>query len=274
MQVSHPPSRALEHLVECHWHWRREPPRDQVEWILPDAAPELIVHLDEPPEVRGASGRWQRQPRAILYCAARRCVELRHAAPVNLFAVRFRPWGFARFATRPMDQLLDRAVPLEEAMGAAGTELAEAVMSANGETGRIAAAEAGLGAALDTPHPLDRAIAQLADGLGSARTGPSEIAERLALSPRTVNREWRRLVGMPPGQYAKLMRVHRALEGIREGRPMAWVASECGYADQAHLARQIKEVAGLPPSRLRDWLGDEVYADLYASRGQPPWRTT
>lgn len=271
MHRIHEPGEALGRHVECFWSWQRTPAIGSVEWILPDAAPELIVHLAAPPDVRDATGRWRRQPAAVLYCAARHCVELRYRAPMKLFAVRFRPWGFARFARVPMADLLDRAVPLSAAMGAAGKDLEKGIRTARDEGERVTNVTAWLGDALDRPHPLDAPLARVMDALGAAADSPSEMASRLAVSARTMNRAWHRLVGMPPGQYAKLMRVHRALEQVREGRPLAWVAQECGYADQAHLARHVRDVSGLPPSRLRDWLGDTVYKDLYTQRPSAPW---
>jgi AraC-like DNA-binding protein len=32
--------------------------------------------------------------------------------------------------------------------------------------------------------------------------------------------------------------------------PLAAVAARCGYADQAHLAREVKDLAGVPFSEL------------------------
>ena len=37
-------------------------------------------------------------------------------------------------------------------------------------------------------------------------------------------------------------------------RPLAEVAAECGYADQAHLAREWSELAGCSPTT---WLREE-----------------
>jgi transcriptional regulator GlxA family with amidase domain len=98
------------------------------------------------------------------------------------------------------------------------------------------------------------------------------MVETLECSPRTVSRVWQTLVGIPPRAYTKLMRFHRALKWIDEGRPLAWVAAQCGYADQAHMARQIREIAGLAPSRLRARLGERAYQDLYLRRESAPWK--
>jgi AraC-like DNA-binding protein len=43
------------------------------------------------------------------------------------------------------------------------------------------------------------------------------------------------------------VRLRRAAEALREGQPLADAAVTGGFADQAHLARQIREMMGLTP---------------------------
>ena len=54
-------------------------------------------------------------------------------------------------------------------------------------------------------------------------------------------------------------RLHRAPALARAGRPFAAAAATCGYADQAHLARDVRALAG---ARL---------TDLVASVPGPPF---
>jgi AraC-like DNA-binding protein len=42
--------------------------------------------------------------------------------------------------------------------------------------------------------------------------------------------------------------------GIRPGGLLADLAADCGYYDQAHLAREFRDLAGCPPSQ---WLAEE-----------------
>jgi len=45
---------------------------------------------------------------------------------------------------------------------------------------------------------------------------------------------------------------------------LAALAAELGYADQAHMARELRELAGLPPSRLEESIASD--RDYWAYR--------
>jgi AraC-like DNA-binding protein len=49
---------------------------------------------------------------------------------------------------------------------------------------------------------------------------------------------------------ARVLRLQRALVLARGGSPFAEVSAAAGYADQAHLAREVKALAGVPLGAL------------------------
>jgi AraC-like DNA-binding protein len=262
----------LAPFVECYWRWASEKETSDVELILPDAAPELIVHLGVVPSALSERGCWREQPRAFVYCAAQRCLQLRIAPPMDVFAIRFRPWGLSRFSSRHMSAMLDREVTPNSALGGLGDSLVEIVLGSDGDLDRVQRVEERLITALDVRPPRAESHKILVDALGRGEKPAQALAKGLECSPRSVRRVWRELVGISPRAYGKLMRVHRALAMIEEGRPLAAVAFDCGYSDQPHMARHIREIAGVPASRLRSWLGESVYQDLYAQRPAAPWQ--
>lgn len=264
--------RELAPFVECFWRWKTDEKALRNEVILPDATPELIVHLGPEPEAWSARDGWRRQPPAFVYCAAAHCLQLRIARPMDVFAVRFRPWGLSRFSARPMSIMLDRATGPSEALGELGESLVSAIMESGPGEGRAARAGTLLVDALQSRSDKAESIDILTEALGDSGEPARVMAKKLKRSSRTINRVWRELVGISPRGYEKLMRFHRALAQIEKGRALAAVAAECGFADQAHMARQIKEIAGLPPSQMRNWLGKQVYRDLYADRPGAPWQ--
>jgi hypothetical protein len=53
-----------------------------------------------------------------------------------------------------------------------------------------------------------------------------------------------------------VLRFQRFLVAARAagpGRNLSRLAADTGYADQAHLTRESRELGGLPPAALLDW---------------------
>jgi transcriptional regulator GlxA family with amidase domain len=58
-------------------------------------------------------------------------------------------------------------------------------------------------------------------------------------------------VGLPPKAAARVIRLDRAVAALRSGGPrIAEVAAACGYADQAHLGRELRALGGITPGQL------------------------
>lgn len=56
--------------------------------------------------------------------------------------------------------------------------------------------------------------------------------------------------GYGPKMLVRILRMNQAVDLARSGTPFAEVAARIGYADQAHLAREVKALAGVPLSEL------------------------
>jgi AraC-like DNA-binding protein len=136
----------------------------------------------------------------------------------------------------PADELTDREVPLEDLWSAVEVRrLAEAADP-------LAALEEAAACRWQTP---DRAMVALAAGARAGRA-VGAIADSLGLSPRQLQRRCRTSFGYGPKMLARVLRLQRALALARSGRPFADVSATVGYADQAHLARDVKALAGVP----------------------------
>jgi AraC-like DNA-binding protein len=97
----------------------------------------------------------------------------------------------------------------------------------------------------------------------------AELAAETGWSARYLGGQFRAETGLSPKAAARVFRFHSAREAIARvvvaksaarsaaksaARPLADLAVECGYYDQAHLAREFRELAGCPPTQ---WLADE-----------------
>jgi AraC-like DNA-binding protein len=73
---------------------------------------------------------------------------------------------------------------------------------------------------------------------------------RVAVSERHLRRLVNAEVGYGPKRLGRVMRLRRAIAGLRAGGELAEVAFGCGYADQAHFTNDCNALAGIPPGRF------------------------
>ncbi len=271
MYKSFEPAQALSPFVECYWSWQLNPDNCGLEDILPDAAPEFIVHFAAIPFAMNDLGDWRQQHREFLYCAAHRALRLSIREPMSLFAIRFRPWGISRFSHESMTKMLDRSVLPSESLNELGDDLVTGLRAAKSDYCRVEVANRTLEQALQSPSRNETRLKMLLDAVNGGRCSSAEMAQKLSMSDRSFSRLWSEIVGIQPRKFIQLMRFHNALSMIDAGDKLANVAAECGYSDQPHMARQIKTISGLPLSALRRRLGNVVYRDLYTSRPGAPW---
>ncbi|MFH8980711.1 helix-turn-helix domain-containing protein [Streptomyces varsoviensis] len=95
------------------------------------------------------------------------------------------------------------------------------------------------------PLPYDPVIARTVEAM-RAGLPVATLAADVGLGERQLHRRCLNAFGYGPKTLARVLRMNRALESARAGRPYAEVAAEAGYADQAHLAREVKSLAGVP----------------------------
>ncbi|KXF79919.1 helix-turn-helix domain-containing protein [Enterovibrio coralii] len=80
----------------------------------------------------------------------------------------------------------------------------------------------------------------------------SSLAVKLGVSERTLQRCLSRETGTSPVFWLQLARARQSALSIGEGKPLCDVAFDEGYADQAHLTRDIKRWFGATPLVLKD----------------------
>lgn len=77
-------------------------------------------------------------------------------------------------------------------------------------------------------------------------------ARSIGLDPASVSRGFARVYGVSPKRFRLEVRTRRALAALPGWRgTLADLAAEQGFADQAHLARAVAAMTGVPPVRLR-----------------------
>jgi AraC-like DNA-binding protein len=144
--------------------------------------------------------------------------------------------------------------------------LAEELYELRDSAARFAALDRALLKQFEAAPPHPRPDVECAWQLLRASGGRmpiEELARRLGCSRRHLARRFAEDVGATPKQAARLIRFEAARRRVQaaagadrlvaagaDRAPLARIAAECGYADQAHMAREFRELAGAPPTAV------------------------
>jgi AraC family transcriptional regulator len=101
------------------------------------------------------------------------------------------------------------------------------------------------------PWQARRVIAFIGDQI-AASIQIEELAKVAKLSKSYFSRAFRSTFGQSPHAYIIGQRILRAKElMLTTGAPLAEIALDCGFADQAHLSRLFRQMVGSSPSAWR-----------------------
>jgi AraC-like DNA-binding protein len=164
-----------------------------------------------------------------------------------------RPAAVPRFAADPA-ALRDTYKPLD-LPGLAGP--VRSAMAGPGDRRGLAVETFTDWLVANAPEPtqdglLANTMADLIETCSDIRT-VEDVATRLGVSTRTLQRLARRYVGLTPSVMIRRRRLQQAAERLRAepATSLAAVAADLGYADHAHLANEFRSVLGITLSAYR-----------------------
>lgn len=246
------PSPPLRGIVDCFWRVEDAAPSPAIETICPDGRTEIILHLGDP--MRQLAGAVEvAQPRHLLVGQMDRPVAIVPSGRVSMIGARLLAGALHRLLPIPQEHLTGRIVDLDTIWHVWVRRTADRVASAPSMNAGFDLFEHALAELLpsdgnaDTQQPLDAAIRRLRTSGGTASI--EHIAHDAGVGRRQFERRFIERVGLPPRLYGRIVRFHRAFQwlGVESG---AAIAARCGYADQAHLVREMRRFAGRTPTEL------------------------
>jgi AraC-like DNA-binding protein len=167
--------------------------------------------------------------------------------------LKLDPLAAYRVLGTGLSALSGACVALEDVFGRDVRDCLGRLAEAPGWDARFDVLERWLGARLaDAPAPdpvIARAFAMMSARRGQVRIG--ELAAELGMSRRHLGGRFAAQLGLPPKAVARQLRFAAVRRAI-ERRPGAWarIAAEAGYADQSHLVRDFRELAGVTPTQF------------------------
>ncbi|MFI7617526.1 helix-turn-helix domain-containing protein [Nonomuraea terrae] len=171
----------------------------------------------------------------------------------------------------PASELAGDVADLTAVLGGRARELGERLAGAPTWRGRFRILDDTLAELIDhgrggPPPEVAQAWRRLRETGGRLAIG--ELAEELGWSRRHLGERFRRETGLSPKTAARVIRFERACRLLRSPRrpSQAETAAECGYSDQAHLAREFRDLGGTTATR---WLGEFPFVQDRAAVSEP-----
>jgi AraC-like DNA-binding protein len=164
--------------------------------------------------------------------------------------IRFAPGAAPGFLGVPARDLLNERVSLSELWSPARSRrLLDRVRSAPDPAVALDEEVARL---VDAPPDrlISHVLRSIRSGMLRGSAGVMNLAGSVGLSERQLHRRCLNAFGYGPKMLDRVLRMNLALDRARTGEALADVAVLTGYADQAHLTRDVKALTGLPPRIL------------------------
>lgn len=222
------PARMLDAEV---WHAVAEGPEGSPQRVLPDGCMDLIRVAD-----------------TLLVAGPDTSARLAFWPPgVRFTGLRFLPGVAPAVLGAPACELRDRLVPLEEVWPEPEARRLSERLAESAVPGAVL--EETAARRLSRADPIDPRVREI---VRLVRSGASvrATAEAVGMSERRLHRRCLAAFGYGPKTLGRILRMGRALDLIRQAAPPAAAAASAGYADQAHLTREVKALAGVPPRAL------------------------
>jgi len=229
---------GLRHAIACLWaQVTPDGGRDRVDLVLPDACSDLIW---EPGRGAYVAGPDTGPVPTVL------------KAGTILVGVRFRPSAGGLALGLPLSELRDQRVDLKDLRRRDARRLPGTL---DPDIAVIRALE--LAAVLVADGDPDPAATRAAVMLADPRARAEDVAAEIGLSVRQLRRRCHTVVGYGPKTLQRVLRFRRFVSRIdaslssgQDAQDLATLAAQVGYADQAHLTRECRALAGLTPAAL------------------------
>ena len=223
--------------VACFWVRRGDGSRVRV---LPDGCTDIVWRAEREPIVAG--------PDTEAWVSPTRPGEL-------IVGARLLPGAGGTALGVPLAELRNTRVPLSTLDSRWARELDGSLDPATAP-GAVARVTLRIVAGVPPDRAIQAAVARLLE--------PGERVEGLAwslgFSERQLRRRFLAAVGYGPKMLQRVLRLRRFLAGARNpSGGLARAANDAGYADQAHLSRECRELTGLTPGELvaSGWVGED-----------------
>lgn len=239
------PCESLKDIVKEFWIFEDESQEIQTQKIIPDGYSEIVIQYGDPYEVNLA-GSWERQSSLLFSSQIRKFFFLRNSGTSGMIGIKLHPISFYELFGVDISGLTDQIVPLKNVINA--DPLEKLIMPGVQAEEKIKHLEHWLISQNKTTEPMIRNAVDLTlETKGNIAI--ETLAEVQNVSSRQLERKFKKMIGLPPKFYSRIIRFGTIFK-LMESGDESWVriALQSGYFDQSHFIKNFKEFTGEDPS--------------------------
>lgn len=256
------PNTPLRPFVECYWVIENNDRTVVQQKIVPDGFPELIFHYAEPYRIN-INGVWETQSPCLLAGQIRNHFFLENTGTSGMIGVKLKPTAVTRLFGIQMDQLTDKVLDAEEAIGDCITRLGKSILGNKNHEQKVAVIETFLSSIEKNEYMgdvVDEAINIMVEHNGMLTI--SDVLQKLDVGERKLERLFQKYVGISPKFYSRIIRFNYIFSIVQE-QSMSWseLALNAGFYDQSHFIKNFQEFTGEDPTEY--FFEDENMANFF-----------
>lgn len=265
--------RHLVPFVKSVWSCSCEP-KPGLEALLPHVGGQLLVNLHGSTlRAFDASGTLTSTTGPVALHGVRTDrIVIETAQKRNICGVEFEPGGLTAFTKWNATRFCDRLIDAHKVWGSDSSSLLDALISARNAKEQCRILESHLADRLIRRPAEDTLLEQWMAGMQTG-TRIQDIQSDLGLSQRKLHALFDRRIGIRPKRFARIARLSASMAGFEDASSLADLAYDHGYADQSHLTREFRLLAGTTPRIHHPIEGEpnhvRVGADKIFKTGRP-----
>lgn len=167
----------------------------------------------------------------------------------RMISIELKPGWSTQLLGVSANTLTDRFVKLDEIWGSPGADLCNQLLATRSVPDVLERISHAIAVRTDQiAEPASARLARRAVRLletEDVRIG--SVAKRLGVTPRHLRRAFIESVGIGPKDFARAVRLNRAVQSAVVSADWGRIAVDAGYYDQAHLIVDFRELVGLTP---------------------------
>lgn len=198
---------------------------------------------------------------------------IRNYSPMHSFIVSFKPMGLRRLTGYCEADLANRIVKAELIFGDEVTKVWNEMDIEDDPDEKKKCLERFL---IQRVNPeihrideIDRVVRYIKRHNGL--TTISEICSSICVQGRTMERLFRRHLGLTPGEYSRIFRLNYIFLTAMGNRSLTSLAVACGYYDQAHFTKDFKKMTGITPESFLEHIEPFFFSKISTNRIYIPY---